>query len=386
MTRSKKLQKPIIYVLTFFFTLHLTPAIYINSSFLGKFLSENQVGYLYTFASLLTVFAFVAIRPVLLHFGNYKTFLGIIIAEVISLLIMALSNDPILVLPAFIASFILTSLAFFNLDIFLEDISNDKDTGGIRGVFLTSLNTAFIIGPLIAGLLLTNSDFWKVYLLSAILLIPVLFILLRYIKNFKDPHYKRPEFWKTAKLVHRNHDLYSIFISGFLLRFFFAWMVIYTPIFLHEHIGFEYSQISIMIAIALIAFILLEAFLGYLADKWIGEKEILSTGFIITALATATMSFISIPNFWLWTAILFVTRIGASMIEVMTETYLFKKVDSTDINIVSFFRIVRPFAYIIAPLVASILLYYIEFKFLYLVLGSLMLYGLRYSLTIRDTR
>ncbi|MFT5179576.1 MAG: MFS family permease [Candidatus Paceibacteria bacterium] len=386
MVRNQKLHKIIIYILVFLFTLHFTPAIYINSSFLGQFLKANQVGYIYTIASILTIIGFIAIRPILSKYGNYKTLLALVLVEFIALLTLAFYKDPLLLIAAFIVSFMVTSIAFFNIDIFLENVSTNKDTGSIRGVFLTSLNTAFIIGPLMTGLVLTNGDFWKVYLLGAILLLPVIYILVRYLGSFHDPKYKDIDFFKTAKKIYRNHDLYSIFSSGFILRFFYAWMIIYTPIFLHQHIGFSFSEVSFIIGIALIAFVLLEAPLGYLADKYVGEKEILTAGFIITALATTLMTFTTEKNFILWAVILFVTRVGASMIEVMTETYLFKKINSTNISIMGFFRIIRPFAYILAPTIASLLLLSIDLKYIFVVLGAIMLFGLRYSLTITDTK
>lgn len=386
MVRNLKLQRVSIYILIFLFALHTTPAIYINSSFLSRFIDQDYVGYIYTIASLLTIGAFIAIRPILSSYGNYRTLFVILILEFISLLILSFSSYGLLVIAAFIASFVLTAIAIFNIDIFLENFSSDNETGGIRGVYLTSMNTAFIIGPVLTGLMLTNGDLWKVYFLGAILLLPVIYILIRYLRHFKDSQYEEVEFLKTLKKISKNKDLKSIFASGFLLRFFYSWMVIYTPIFLHQYMGFTFSEVSFMIAIALIAFILLQAPFGYIADKYIGQKEILTAGFVITAMATIIMTFTTSQNFILWTVILFVTRIGASMIEVMTESHLFKKIDVKNINVMGFFRIVRPLAYVISPIFASLLLLYIDLKYIFLILGTIMLYGIRYSLAIEDTK
>jgi len=163
-------------------------------------------------------------------------------------------------------------------------------------------------------------------------------------------------------------------------------MIIYTPLYLHNEIGFSLADTSLIIGIALIPFILLEAPLGKIADKYLGEKEILTAGFIITAGATMIIPFIEAPIFWLWAAILFTTRIGASMIEVMTETYIFKKINASSIDVVSFFRMVRPTAYIASPIIASVLLIHIDFKYIFLILGAVVLYGIRFSLVIKDTK
>ncbi len=89
-----------------------------------------------------------------------------------------------------------------------------------------------------------------------------------------------------------------------------------------------------------------------------------------------------------WDSILFVTRIGASIIEVMCDTYFFKKVDSLNANIISFFRMSNPIAYIVAPLFAVIMLNFfsLELQYLFLALGLIMFIGLKFSLSLEDTK
>ncbi len=83
---------------------------------------------------------------------------------------------------------------------------------------------------------------------------------------------------------------------------------------------------------------------------------------------------------------LFITRIGAAMIEVMNETYFFKKIDGHSSSVLSFFRITRPIAYVVAPLIASITLYFVSFKYSFIVLAVIVLCGLKYSLALKDTK
>lgn len=374
-----------VYLLAFLFALHLTPALYINSSFLEGFVSNKTVGYIYTSASILTILSFFAIRPLLIRFGNRKVFITVIFIDLLSLLTMALAQNREIIISAFILSFMMTSLAFFNIDIFIEKIGENNETGKIRGIFLTSLNSAFIIGPLITGLIIGNGMFSHVYILGAILLLPVLFLALKYLGDFKDPHYEKPTFFKTSWQIWKNKDLHNIFSCTFLLWFFFSWMIIYTPIYLHDYVGFNLATVSIIISFALIPFILLEGLLGRIADTILGEKEILTLGFFIAGISTIAMSFINVPNVFIWGGILFMTRVGASMIEVMTETYLFKKINAKDINTISIYRTIRPVAYIVGPITASLMLLNMDFKYIFLVLGIIVLYGMRHSLSIKDT-
>jgi MFS family permease len=128
--------------------------------------------------------------------------------------------------------------------------------------------------------------------------------------------------------------------------------------------------------------------LGYLADKKWGEKEILSVGFILMAITTGIISFINGGSLILWAVILFLTRIGAGMVEVMCSAYFFKQVDSFNVNIISFFRMSGPLAFIFGSLFATILLnsFSFDIKYLFLILGLLMFLGLKFSLSLQDTR
>jgi hypothetical protein len=103
------------------------------------------------------------------------------------------------------------------------------------------------------------------------------------------------------------------------------------------------------------------------------------------AVATALIAFVTEQNAWVWAAILFMTRVGAATVEVMADTYFFKKVDATRAHIISFSRMARPFAYIISPVIATILFFAFDMKGLFIFLGFLMLYGLRYTLALKDT-
>ena len=390
---KKEMPKYIIYLLAFLFTLHITPASYINSSFLEQFVGSAYVGYIFSIASVLTLFSFIIIKRILGWAGNYKTFLGFLILDFISLFILSLSLVfsggiwPYIFISTYIIGFMSRSICFLNLDIFLEHITNDKETGGIRGFFLTSVNTAFIIGPFISSLLVVNvADAGKVYLLSWVILIPVIIMTVRFLNGFKDARYKKSDMLHTAIQVYKNKDLRNVFSTNFILRFFYSWMIIYTPIFFIKTIGFTLSETALIISISLISFVLLQIPMGILADKYVGEKEIMTTGLVIMGLSTAAISLFDVQSFYFWAILLFITRIGASMVEIMNETYLFKKINDDSVNILGFYRAVRPIAYIISPALASILLIFIDINYLFLILGIIVLFGVNFSLRIKDSK
>ena len=136
----------------------------------------------------------------------------------------------------------------------------------------------------------------------------------------------------------------------------------------------------------LFPFLLLEAPLGLVADKVLGEKELLIAGFSVMALATGSIYFVTSHSFAVWALILSITRVGAAMVEIMTETYFFKKVDGGDAAIVGLNRTVRPFAGMVGPLVVTGLLGWISLPTLFLALGGLMFFGIPIAAALKDTK
>lgn len=394
--KAKSSKAFVIYILGFLFVLHVTLPIYINSTFLARFTGESNVGLVYSIGSLLTIAFFWLVPGIMERIGNYRTVLWLLIIEFLSLLTMAyggafshINGVFWMVIPAFIISFISIAVIHFNIDVFLENYIDREHVGRVRGVYLTILNAAWLVGPfIIARATETRFEFWKIYLASAFILIPVIFIIRSHLHDFVDPLYSKTPILSTVREVWGDKNILGVFMCNFIMQFFFAWMVIYSPIYLHEHIGFSISSMSDIFTIMLLPFVLIEFPLGRLADNRFGEKEIMSIGFIVGALATGLMALIATPTFAIWALVMLVTRVGASMVEIMSETYFFKKVNTINVNTVSLFRTMRPFAYLISPLVATILLsvFNMPLKYLFVILALVMFYGLRFSLALEDTR
>lgn len=385
---AKRSMLLLVYLASFLYSFHYALPLYIESSFIAQFLStEEMVGIVFALAATITVISTFFFPRILRKFGNYRTTLIIMGLEIATLLALATFSIPLVVIGLFVLHQTLYSLIFLNLDTFVESYSDDHATGSIRGVFMTVLNIAIAVAPFLAGLMLTDHDFWKIYLASAIFMSLCFLVVAKNFQNYVDPQYLVPKFKDTIKTVVKSHDLHSVIFLHFLLAFFFSWMVIYTPLYLNKHIGIPMSDIlSIIIPVALLPFIFFEVFLGRIADTKLGEKEIVTAGFILMAVATMGLSWITSTSVIVWAIALFITRTGASAVESMIESYFYKKVGPEEINLVTFMRMVRGSAYIIGPLLGSLALSYINFRFLFFTLGIIVLTSIPYTLTIKDTK
>ncbi|MEI7777057.1 MAG: MFS transporter [bacterium] len=385
--KFKSLQSLVLlYISVFLLAFHYYLFYFINSSFLGQFWNNTEIGILYGIAAVLNILAFSFNYRSIIKIGNFKVTISLILIEAASLLGLSFFKIPLIIAILFVTSFTINSILVFNLDIFLESFSVDEKTGGIRGLFLTAGNLPPVIAPLIVGVILSAEAYSKIYLTAAILLIPLLYLIYINFKDWKDPVYQEHEIIDTLKQVRGNKDLKDIFIDYFLLNFFYGWMVIYMPIYLHENIGFSWSQIGIIFSIMLLPFLLFQLPLGELADKKYGEKEFLVFGFFVAGISTMIISHIHQADIVLWSAILFITRIGASFIELAVETYFFKKISPKDTNVVSLFRTNRALPYLVVPPIAMLSISLFGLGNSFMVLGIIMFIGLRYAFLITDTK
>jgi MFS family permease len=374
-----------IYTLGFFFALVNALPTYINSEFLSQFVGPQSVGVIYSISSLIALILFLNIGRLLKRFGDFKIAMSLGLTCFIALLGLATLTEPFTLAVLFVAFDVAGVMLYFSIDIFLETTLTNNVTGTVRGTFLSIANTAWIMAPVIAGLILSFGNYANIYMVSLAVLIPVLVIISSGFSKFKDSEYENVSMFKIITAIPKHKSTSKILATNFLLQFFYAVMVIYSPIYLKTYMGFEWQTIGLIFTIMLFPFAILEAPLGRLADERWGEKEMLSVGFVIMGLSTILLTFIPIPDFWLWAAGLLATRIGASTVEIMNETYFFKKTGENQPEVVSLFRMTKPLAYIIAPLVATFVLQLMPFKALFFMLGLVMFYGLRYSLTLKDT-
>lgn len=364
--------------------------LYVHSTYLGQFMGSSAISALFLIGSAVSIGAFLWSSDVLKTYGNLKLGLALIGADFLALLGMGLFENMYAAIGLFILHQAITPLLFFNLDVFLESLTGNDEaqTGGRRGIMLTIMSLATASAPLGAGFLMGNEDprFRLVYVVSALLLLPLAFYIFRSFKTFKDPVYRDPQITKALTTFWNDLNLRYVFSAHFLLQLFFAWMVIYVPLYLATEIGFAWDTIGVILFVGLFAYVLLEYAVGYIADRYLGEVELMAIGFFILAISTAWISFVATAALVPWMVVMFMTRVGASLVEATTESYFFKHATGRDANIISFFRITRPLAIMVGALLGTISLLLLPFASIFLVLGALMLLGIACALLLVDTR
>jgi len=375
--------RKIIYLAGFLFSLPIALASYINSSFISSFVGERFVGIVYILGSVGSITALLLAPKIFRKIGAYKFLLTTTILNAFSFLALAFTHNALMAILMFILGFSMNTLIIFSLDEILKILSKDPSTGRIRGIYLTVCNLSWVLAQLIFGIFLGGFSLNKIYLVSFSIMI--LFFLMSFVnlKNIPDPKYDKINSLKYVKEFFKNINLRRAYGINFLLQFFYSWMIIYTPIYLSTHLGFSWKEIGLIFTAMLIPFVLIQYPLGKHSDKF-GERKMLMVGFCISAFATLSLFFITKHSILIWAFLLFMTRVGAATIEVMSDVHFFKHIKPENEEYVGVYRTSSPIAYILGPIFAFLFFIFIpNFNYIFLILGTLMLYGIYLSSSIK---
>ncbi len=384
---NKKTSRIIIYIISFFVALSSAIPAYVNSSFIEKFANASMAGWFFVAANTMAFIAMLYFPKIIRKINNLMSVKIMMLIDLASLIVLMLSHNILLLFIAFVLMWVSSQLIFNNLDIFVESFTRDSSTGKIRAIFFTFMNLAWIVSPLVAAKLVVNDYYSLVYLVSAAFILLAYFIIVFNKKRiFKPIIYTKTNIRKTIASFWHNQSLKGVYFSSFFLNLFYNSAVVFIPIYLHNTIGFDWITLGIMFSIMLIPFVLFEIPAGIIADKYLGEKEVLNIGFIILIISLLLFFFVKSTNPLVWGAILFFSRIGAAFIESMREARFFKIVDAKDVSHINFLRTSNSLGYLIGSGLSVLLLYFYDIQYSFLFLAVLFLYSFYFVYIIKDSK
>ncbi|MCA9364262.1 MFS transporter [Candidatus Kaiserbacteria bacterium] len=369
---------------------HWAMVAYINSSVLEQYVSNTTIGLLYSLSALLTIGSFLYISKILSRVGNFRITLLLGSIELLLLAGLASSTGLFLVLSLFVLHQCVVPLILFNLDIYMEEMIGGEEatTGTRRGLLLGLTSVAGALGPLVSGYLVdaAGGSFTLAYSGSAVVMMLFLFVLFRYFAHTGGTTLSEIAYLRSVCVFWGRKNLRNVFGAHALLQLFFVWTVIYIPLYLTTQTAFTWEEIGLVLFVGLLAYVIFEYPIGFIADRWWGEKEMMLIGFVVLSVSVAGSAFLEGASLGAWMAIAFATRVGASLVETTTESYFFKQTGSADAQLISFFRITRPLSYLIGALLGSAALVYMSLNTLFLALGIVLFLGVAFAIQIKDTK
>jgi MFS family permease len=260
---------------------------------------------------------------------------------------------------------IVTTLAWVVFDMLLERSSKDAYSGRIRGLHLSAINLGFLFAPFLSALVLGHYGFSGVFFVSLIFYSALFLLSLVFLFGSNMRFEQRVSPAEIFRKVFHRSDILRIYAVSFALNFFYAAMIVYTPLRLRE-LGMAWGDIGIVFTVMLLPFVLVQYPLGIIADKRMGEKELLIGALFLSALSTAALVWIESASVLMWAVALFATRIGIAGIEVLSDTYFYKRIEGNDGDLIAFFRTARPLGNIVAALFLGIWLLFFALSSVFL--------------------
>jgi MFS family permease len=360
---------------------------YVQSNFLGEFISIQSIGYLLIIANATSLVSILLFPGIIKTLTNQLTTKIVLAVYGLSLLGLATANHSLLAISSVIIFIVSSNLIWINMDILIESLSKNTSTGRTRTIYFTFINAGWIFSPLVSSYFITKGGYSLVFLAAAILILPILVVFNQQSHHAQpDIKYDRKALWPVIVRMCKDKNRRSIFIISMLLQLFYSSAVIYIPFYLLNTLGMDYKVLGPIFSLMLLPFLIIEIPAGIMADKYWGEKEMLIAGLLIISGSLFFFYYINTPTVWLWALVLFFSRIGAALVEAMRESYFFKIVDAKDLIDINLFRTAGPMGYIVASALAIIILRFFPLNYLFLFLSIVMLAGLTFAMTLRDTK
>ena len=374
-----------VFIASFFLSLNFGATLYVNAVYLEQFFPSSIVSMLFLLGAMGNIYLFFKTPRLLNSLGKEKLLFLLLFITAVSTFLASIATEGILAAAAFLVYSSVFFLTYYCLDIFIEEKSRDDVTGGIRGLYGTIFNTGIALGPILSIMLNVETDFRPVYALAASLIIVPLslsiYFLTRKFQRWLPSHEEHKLPWERWW---QKRNVRAVTLARLVLETFYGLLIIYTPLYLHNVLNFEWRELGIIFTISLLPFIFIEWPAGKLADKKLGEKEMMSLGFFLMGIALLIMPYLD-KSFLAWVLVLPLSRVGAALVEIMTETYFFKKIHATDTGFLSIFRLVRPLGIIFGAALGALSVALFPYPVIFLVLSLVVFCGLYESLHLKDT-
>ncbi len=381
MKNNKKIFAITLLVAVFSFCVMLI--MFLSAYYFKQVLNSENISVFYVAVSVLIIPLLLNLHKFFFTFGRIKVFVFLSIFSIVLLSLLTFLKITFFSAFVLVLYIIVLNVLMVVWDAVLEEYSQDKDTGRIRGLFLSFWNLGGMLGPLAGGVILSRYGYNFAFLVSIFLYFLILICFLFVFRDVKIKEKKVESITKVLRLMRRDRDIWNIYWISTILKIFYAVGTIFFSLYLVS-IGLSIAQVGFIFTVTFLPFVLLEYKIGVWADKKYGEKEMLIIGFAIMIIAMIFIFFTKSNSFYLWMFLLTLAFLGATFVEAMSDTYFYKKIDSSEIVISNFFRSSRPLSYLVGALIGGIIQVQFDFKGVFLATIISLLIGGYFAIILRD--
>ena len=284
-----------------------------------------------------------------------------------------------------ILAFVLTIIGTLNVmsfGIMVRNKSSRKLLSQNEGLIYVFANVAWLIGPLIAGVIASKYNINVIFFLGAIFTL-IAFFLFRFTrikdqtKVFKVHSNPIKSFFEFFK----NRDRVTAYILSGGVNLWLSLIYVFMPLYIIRN-NLGELWVGYFLAATVIPLILFEFYFSKLAGR-IGFKKTFKMGFLIVSVFTLLCFFVG--NIYLILLLLVLANIGIAMIEPTTEAYFFDILKGKQVlQFYGPYNTTIDVNKFVVKIAASILLIFLPFKFIFLLFGGFMFIFFLVCFKMRD--
>ncbi len=248
---------------------------------------------------------------------------------------------------------------FFVNDLFVEMYTQNKNTGTVRGRYLSLLNLGWVIAPIVTGYIIQSYGYTSLYT-AYIIIIAIVFSLffLFFCDDNKIEHCGIP-FKSTFNILKTTPDVVKLLFLQFILWFFYAFDWSFLLIYFHQNLFLSWEYIGMIVSMYNIPYLLFDYVFGRLVDK-VRTKEylFLNIGLLIGVCGMFLSYFYVGTALLVWMGIVLLTRFGIALFELMINTRFYRLVDAKDVNQISMFSMFTVSGGLACSIVGAVLLHF----------------------------
>lgn len=326
-------------------------------------------------SSLITALVFVSyffVIPLIEKKDKVKLYSASLLFYVFAYLIFSVNSSLILFFIIIIPMAFSFSLRITSFGILVRNLSGRRNLSKNEGFLYSIQNSAWILGPLIAGYLLSSYGFKIVFLVSSGMMLVSLIIL--NLSKMKDHDIKKRSNTHLLKnffsFFKKKTRVFAYLLSGGV-SFWWALIYVFVPVYIFEN-GSSGLLIGYFLFAIPIPLVLTEFYFSSLASRK-GFKKLFRAGYFIVAILALACFFVS--NIYTILVLLVLASFGMAMLESTTESYFFDILHKKQhLKYYGPFNTADSVSDFTAKILSSAVLFFLPFKFLF-ILFSLFMFG-----------
>ncbi len=340
------------------------------------------VGFISAFLTLVSFASFFFITTLIERSSKTKLFSFSLVLFFVSYLLFAINTNFYFVVLIAVLVTVLHTLRITSFGILVKEDSGKRQLSRNEGLMYTFMNLAWLVGPLIAGIISERYGISLIFVLSAVfILVSLLFFKISRIRDPGIREKEHPDVLKNFRDFFKDKDRRLAYLLGGGVNFWWSLIYIFIPVFIVEkglHIKWV-GYFLFAVAVPLIAF---SYHFSKLAGK-VGFKKIFKIGFLIPCLMAIICFFVG--NIYLILLALAFASIGLSMLEATTESYFFDILKGKEeLRFYGPYNTTIDSNHFVSRLFPSLLLLFLPFKFIFLFYGLAMFGFFLFSFKVKN--